>query len=141
MNFETLDIQSCELSADKKRLTVNLIAKNKQRTKNYSFTFAVKEQDKGPSLTKEEQEKFLQTFKVTRNKILLEQKKRYEGRTMPVYCLPPEMTWNNMPQDDVPYKIPEIVQETIDAKRGWGVIIIYKQIDHCAGHKRQMARE
>jgi len=141
LNFDTLDIQDCEIAPDKKQLIINLVAKSDKRTKNYSFTFAIKESDTPQGLNKKEQEKFLETFQTTKEKILLEQKKRYEGLTMPVYCLPSEMTYNNMPWGDVPYQTPKIVQEAIDAKSWLGVIVIYKQIDHCAGTKRQMARE
>ena len=141
LNFDTLDIKSTEISWDNKKLTVNLLAKNKQREKAYSFVFDIKAVDTRKTLSKEEQNKFLETFATSKNTILLEQKKRYEGLTMPVYCLPAEMTYNGMPWGDVPYKTPEIVQEAVDAKTWLGTIVIYKQIDHCAGHKRQMARE
>ncbi|MEI8008210.1 MAG: hypothetical protein WCI00_01875 [bacterium] len=48
-------------------------------------------------MSKEEQEKFTETFETTKQKILLEQNKRYDGHQMPVYCLPPEMMYDNMP--------------------------------------------
>lgn len=141
LNFNTLDIKEVGVSPDHKEIKITLSAKSKDRTKEYNFAFAVKELDTTKTLDKAAQERFLENFSIAKNTILLEQKKRYEGRMMPVYCLPAEMTYNGMPWGDVPYKTPEIVQESIDVKKGVGMVVIYTQIDHSVTHKRQMARE
>lgn len=136
--FSKLEIQKTETKNDKIFVTVKASSDTNSRT--YTFDFPLAKEDK-PWLSKEDQEKFIQTFETKKKEIMLEQIKKYESNTMPVYCLPPEMTYNNMPWWDVPYITPTISSEYIDKQNWIWVIVIYKQIDHCAAHKRQLARE
>jgi len=136
--FSALEIQKTETKDGKMFITVKASSKENFRTYTFDFPLA-KEESKW--LTKEDQEKFAETFQSTKQKILLEQNKRYEWRQMPVYCLPPEMTYNNMPWWEVPYIRPTIASEYMDKQNWIWVIVIYKQIDHTAGRKRQLARE
>ena len=73
--------------------------------------------------------------------LLLEQNKRYENRTMPSYCLPSDMTYNGMQSWDVAYLQPKIETEYMDKSQWIWAVVIVKQIDHGAGHKRQLAWE
>ncbi|MCF7834875.1 hypothetical protein K9M48_02355 [Candidatus Gracilibacteria bacterium] len=136
--FNRLEIKNIETKDEKIFITVRASSDTNSRTYTFDFPLAKKENS---GLSKEDQEKFTETFETKKQEILLEQIKRYESNTMPVYCLPPEMTYNNMPGGDVPYIRPTISSEYIDKQNGIGVIVIYKQIDHCAAHKRQLARE
>jgi hypothetical protein len=119
---------------------VTIQASSNKNSRTYTFDFPLAKEEK-PWLSKEEQEKFTETFESTKQKILLEQLKKYDWRQMPVYCLPPEMTYDNMPWWDVPYLRPTIASECIDKTNWIWVIVIYKQIDHAADRKRQLARE
>ena len=136
--FSALEIKNIETKDD--RILVTVQASSDKNARTYTFDFPLAKQEK-TWLSKEEQEKFAETFETAKQKILLEQNKRYDGRQMPVYCLPPEMTYDNMPSWDVPYIKPTISSEYMDKQNGIWVVVIYKQIDHTAGRKRQLARE
>lgn len=136
--FSALDIKNIETKDNKIFVTVK--ASSKENSRTYTFDFPLAKEEK-PWLSKEEQEKFAEIFESTKQKILIEQNKRYDWRQMPVYCLPPEMTYNNMPWWDVPYLRPTVTSEYMDKANWVWVIVIYKQIDHNAGSKRQLARE
>lgn len=136
--FSKLEILKTETKDDKIYITVKASSDTNSRTYTFDFPLAKEENS---WLSKEDQEKFTQTFETKKQEILLEQIKKYESNTMPVYCLPQEMTYNNMPWWDVPYISPTISSEYMDKQIWIWVIVIYKQIDHCAAHKRQLARE
>ncbi len=144
LNFDTLTLTSATKSEDGKKIEIKLLAKSKEREKKYGFTFDVNEEIKKSLLSSDEQQEFKKKFTEWKQAVLQLKWEDFQSRgirKMPVYCLPAEMCFNNMPQDDVPYSAPTISSEYIDPSKGKWAVIIKTQIDHCAGHKRQFERE
>jgi len=134
--FNKLELQKVEAKEDK--IFVTLKASSDSNARTYTFDFPLAKEKK-QGLNKKDQEKFMETFAAQKNDLLLAHSKKYETQKMPVYCLPQDMCYNNMPQNDVPYMKAQVDQEYIDKEKGIWCVVILQQIDHDAGHKRQLA--
>ncbi|MEI7557550.1 MAG: hypothetical protein WCJ45_01550 [bacterium] len=77
-------------------LHITVKASSKENSRTYTFDFPLAKEEK-PSLDKEAQQKFVQTFQSKKEEIMLSQSAKYENNTMPTYCLPSDMVFDNMP--------------------------------------------
>ncbi len=136
--FDKVEIKNIETKWDMLHITVK--ASSKENSRTYTFDFPLAKEEK-PSLDKEAQQKFVQTFQSKKEEIMLSQSAKYENNTMPTYCLPSDMVFDNMPWWEIPYLQPRIESEYIDKEQGIWAIVLIKQIDHGAWDKRQLARE
>lgn len=138
LSFDKVEIEEVKVEWD--QLLVTVKASSNSNFRIYTFNFPLAKEEKS-WLTAEEQEKFIETFEKSKKELLLAQNKRYENRTMPSYCLPSDMTYNGMQSWDVAYAQPRIETEYMDKSQWIWAVVIVKQIDHGAGHKRQLAWE
>ena len=139
LHFNKVEIKDIATKDDNILVTVNASSDKNSRIYRFDFPLATWETQ---WLSKEDQEKFTETFESSKKNIMMKQNEKYQSCTMPTYCLPSDMMINGMSLEwETPYTKPTISSECMDKQNWIWAIVIYKQIDHSAGRKRQLARE